>query len=300
MDKKISNFEQTAYVRRYVLTEGKAAGLKVTEVYNGNLRFMLNESKALDIMQLWYKGENVSFLSKNGFSTKNEGFSERFEGGMIYTCGLDSIGAREGFAVHGSIHNTPAKVVAIFSDEKEIKVVAEIENTELFGKDLMLKREIATEIGSDKLCLKDMLINKGTKTEKYCLLYHCNLGYPMLDESVTIDYDGRTIVPRTKYSETRLSECKRFSAPVDNEEERCFFIENDCPTVTVKNNNSGRVFTLSYSVSTLPKMILWQSGASHDYALGIEPATSFLDDKFKYNEIKPDEKIEFKVQLSLK
>lgn len=91
---------------------GKEDGLKVVEVNNGNVRFLLNESKALDIMQLWHQGDNVSFISKNGFNAENKEFIKRFEGGMLYTCGLDSVGAREGYPIHGSIHTLPAEIIS--------------------------------------------------------------------------------------------------------------------------------------------------------------------------------------------
>ena len=52
MNKKISNLDQVAYVRRYTLNGGREDGIKVIEVCNGKLRFMLNESKALDVMQM--------------------------------------------------------------------------------------------------------------------------------------------------------------------------------------------------------------------------------------------------------
>ena len=52
MNGKISNLAQIAYVRRYTLNGGREDGLKVIEVSNGKLRFILNESKALDVMQM--------------------------------------------------------------------------------------------------------------------------------------------------------------------------------------------------------------------------------------------------------
>ena len=66
--KEISNFQQIASVRRYTITEGISKDLKIIDCNNGKIRFLLNESKALDVMQLYYKGENVSFISKNGFT----------------------------------------------------------------------------------------------------------------------------------------------------------------------------------------------------------------------------------------
>ena len=92
MDGRISNLMQVASVRRYEMTEGKERGLRVLDCDNGKLRFLLNESKALDIMQLYCEGKNISFVSKNGFKAEHGDFLQRFEGGMVYTCGLDSVG----------------------------------------------------------------------------------------------------------------------------------------------------------------------------------------------------------------
>ena len=62
MDGRISNLMQVASVRRYEMTEGKERGLRVLDCDNGKLRFLLNESKALDVMQLYHEGQNVSFI----------------------------------------------------------------------------------------------------------------------------------------------------------------------------------------------------------------------------------------------
>ena len=107
MDGRISNFQQVASIRRYTLTEGRGKGLDVLDCDNGKIRFLLNVSKACDIMQLYHEGQNMSFVSKNGFTKREIPFLRRFEGGMLYTCGLDSVGGREGYELHGTLHNIP-------------------------------------------------------------------------------------------------------------------------------------------------------------------------------------------------
>ena len=59
MDRRISNFEQVASVRRYVLCDGAQKGIEVIDCDNGNIRFLLNVSKACDVMQLYHEGQNV-------------------------------------------------------------------------------------------------------------------------------------------------------------------------------------------------------------------------------------------------
>ena len=300
MNGKISNAAQRAYIRRYSFTEGKEAGLKIVEVDNGVLRFLLNESRALDMPQLWHKGENVAFLSKNGLSASPAPFGKRFEGGMLYTCGLDSVGARDGFELHGTLHCLPARVVRTQCDEREISVTAEIEDTEMFGSNLLLRRIVKTELGASHVTVRDTLVNRGDRDETYCLLYHVNLGYPMLDEGCAVTAEEREVVPRTAWAEKRIADRTKFTAAVAGEEERCYFIRHATPCVKVLSPKSGKQFTLTYSQETLPCFVQWCSSASGDYALGLEPSTTYLDDKFRLRKIAAGEAINFEISIDIK
>lgn len=291
MDGRISNFAQIASIRRYELTEGAERGLRVLDCDNGRLRFLLNESKALDVMQLYHMGQNVSFLSKNAFTAREVPFSGRFEGGMLYTCGLDSVGAREGFELHGSHHNTPARVTRAEVNEKGILIEAEVRETALFGKNLVFRRRVFSQIGSDTLEITDTLENCGTRAEDYCLLYHVNVGYPMLDEGAELLDDAGEIIPRSPWAAEHLAERKKIGAPVDNEEEMCYFLRLKTPRVTLKNAALGKQFTLEWLQETLPHFVEWKSMASGDYALGLEPCTTELDDRFSYSSIAPGQQV---------
>lgn len=300
MDGRVSNLMQIASVRRYEMTEGRERGLRVLDCDNGRLRFLLNESKALDMMQLYDRGMNVSFLSKNGFTAREIPFSRRFEGGMLYTVGLDSAGAREGHELHGTFHSLPARVTRAECGEEGIRITAEIEDGELFGKHLILRRTVTSAVESDSVTVHDELINSGTRTENFCLLYHVNLGYPMLDEGVRILSDAEEVIPRTPLAKIDLSRRTVFRANEDNAEERCFFLKNKTPCVQAINERIRRRFVLSYSGDTLPCMIQWNSHASGDYALGLEPSTTFLDERFSYSTIRPSESVRFFVNFAVK
>ena len=291
MDGRISNLMQLASIRRYEMTEGTERGLRVLDCDNGRLRFLLNESKALDVMQLYHMGQNVSFLSKNAFTAREVPFSGRFEGGMLYTCGLDSVGAREGFELHGSHHNTPARVTRAEVSEKGVLIEAEIRETALFGKNLVFRRRVFSRIGSDELEISDTLENCGTREEEYCLLYHVNVGYPMLDAGAELIDDAEEVIPRTPWAAEHLAERKKIGAPVDNEEEMCYFLRLKTPRVTLKNAALGKQFTLEWSQETLPHFVEWKSMASGDYALGLEPCTTELDDRFSYSSIAPGQQV---------
>jgi hypothetical protein len=300
MNGKINNLCQIAYLKRYTLNDGTENGLKVLEVFNGKLRFCLNESKALDIMQLWYGNDNISFISKNGFTAREITFLKRFEGGLLYTCGLDNIGAQvDGVEQHGTFHNTPAKIIKAVCTEKEIEVVGEIHISSLFGWNLTITRTIKTEVGSETFTLVDEMVNNAYAPANYSVLYHVNLGYPMLDEGAKIEMDGEGI-GIGEYAKKRADDRFIFTGNVDNEDERCYSIRNNTPIVKVTNDKIGKKFTLEYSKDTLPCLTQWSSAASGDYALGIEPCSAELSkETFTQRVINAGETKKFSLKISV-
>ena len=297
MDGRISNFQQVASIRRYTLTEGRGKGLDVLDCDNGKIRFLLNVSKACDIMQLYHEGQNMSFVSKNGFTKREIPFLRRFEGGMLYTCGLDSVGGREGYELHGTLHNIPAEIIRAECNENGITVEAIIRDTALFGKNLVLKRKIFTAIGGDSVTLEDTLVNEGYKTEEYCLLYHINVGYPMLDNGAKVVADVESYTPRTAWAKQNEATMYAMNDAVPNQEEACYFLKLSKPEIALVNEKIGKKFTVSYSGDTLTHFVEWKSMASGDYALGLEPCTTELDDRFAYKTIEVGEEIKFFVKI---
>ena len=299
MDGRISNFQQVASIRRYTLTEGRGKGLDVLDCDNGKIRFLLNVSKACDIMQLYHEGQNMSFVSKNGFTKREIPFLRRFEGGMLYTCGLDSVGGREGYELHGTLHNIPAEIIRAECNESGIVVETIIRDTALFGQNLVMKRRVFTEIASDSVSVEDTLFNEGYKAEEYCLLYHINVGYPMLDNGAKVVADVESYTPRTAWAKQNETAMYAMNDAVPNQEETCYFLKLSKPEIALVNEKIGKKFTVSYSGDTLPHFVEWKSMASGDYALGLEPCTTELDDRFAYKTIEVGEEIKFFVKISI-
>ena len=297
MNGKISNFEQVASLRRYVITDGVGKGLEVLDCDNGKLRFLLNVTKACDMMQMYVDGKNMTFISKNGFTQREVTFGKRFEGGMLYTCGLDSAGEREGFEEHGSFHNIPAQILRAECNENGIVVEALVRDTEVCGKNLVFRRTVTSEIGSNRVSVVDRLTNEAYRDEQYCLLYHVNIGYPMMDEGARITGDMIEIRSRTEWAEKQKSTSCEIDAPIPNFEETCYYFKLKKPEVSLVNEKIGKKFAVSYSGDTLPEFLAWKSIACGDYAVGLEPTTTKLDDLFAYSTIKAGETIEFRVEL---
>lgn len=295
---RINNSLQVFGIRRYTIEGGAENGLRVIECTNGKLRFLLNASKALDIMQICYEGKNMSFISKNGYTAREIPFLNRFEGGALYTCGLDVCGRKEGMDLHGSFHNIPANVLRAECAEDGIVVEAEMRYSALFGQNLVMRRKIFSPYDSGKIELTDTLINEGTKAQDYCLLYHTNLGYPLLNEGGKVIVDTESITPVGDYAKSKISIWDTIEPPENNVDETCYYLKPVDRTAVYFNPRSGRKFTMKYG-EELNEFVLWKSNASGDYALGLEPATTRLGDELSFKSIGAGESKIFVLSLTI-
>ena len=299
MNGKISNLCQVMSVRRYTITDGASAGLEVIDCDNGKLRFLLNVSHALDVMQIYHRGENISFVSKNGFTSKTDEFSRRFEGGMLYTCGLDSLGRRQGYELHGLFHTQKAEIVRAECDEDKIIVEALVRQSSLFGECLVMRRKYTAFANDAKLTLEDTLTNCAYTDAEYCLLYHVNLGYPMLDDGAKVIADTDCIYPCNEWAKKNIDSALEIGKDIAGMEETCYFHKLTNPKVSLVNEKIKKAFTLSYSPDTLPYFLQWKSMASGDYALGLEPCTTKFSDGIEYKILKSGESAEFSLELEI-
>ena len=299
MNGKISNLCQVASVRHYTMTEGASRGLDVIDCDNGKIRFLLNASRALDIMQLYHCGQNVSFVSKNGFVEKDDKFPRRFEGGMLYTCGLDVLGNKEGYEQHGLFHKQSAEILRAECDENGIVVEALIRQTTLFGENLVMRRKYTSAIGDDKVTLEDTLTNCAYTDAQYCLMYHVNVGYPMLDEGAKVVADITSTTPCNDWAEKNINCALTMSDDIAGATETCYFHNLAKPSVSLVNEKIGKTFTLTYSKETLPCFLQWRSMASGDYALGLEPCTTQFSKGIDYKILKSGENAKFFVEFKV-
>ena len=294
MTRKIGNPEQVCMAQRVQVTDGRGNGARQIHVANGKLNFVLSESNAMDILRLWHEGTNVGFVSKNGLYTAPTDFLHAFPCGMLYPCGLDAIGGVEGHPIHGRVHSIPAEVRELSADEKGVKIVAEIRDTALFGENLVLTRTIETAACSDEIKLTDRLTNRAFRDEKYCLLYHVNVGYPFVDAGATIEGDFVQSLPRNDWAKHEMATMLEIEPPADNFEETCYFHQTTDGTMAIVNRKLGKKFSVK---SSLKKFVEWKSRASGDYVVGLEPCTSWLDGELKPSVLKPGKSVTHTVIL---
>ena len=149
------------------------------------------------------------------------------------------------------------------------------------------------------MILEDTIVNEGYNDEEYCLLYHINVGYPMLDEGARIVADVNKCTTTTEWAKENISRAFLMEETVPNMEETCYYLTLNNAEISLVNEKIGKRFVLSYSADTLPYFLEWKSRASGDYALGLEPCTTKLDNSFSYKIIKFEESIQFQLKLEI-
>jgi hypothetical protein len=286
----IGNPKQLSGVRRVTMDDGRAKGCSIIEAYTaGGLFADILPDMVLDIGMARYKGVNVSFLSKNGYDSpatfipyENE-FINTFPGGLVYTCGLRSVGPanRDGgeyHPLHGRFHGLQAEEVCAETIDSNISIRGVLRETALFGHVLEARRVITMPADGASIRVTDSVTNLEPRPDAFMLLYHINLGYPLLNENAKLILpSGRDTTPRTAFAESGLGRECEFDKPIDGEDERVFFhTELSEYRAALENRSIGIAAELTWSGDILPILAEWRSMASGDYVLGLEPSNSYV------------------------
>lgn len=281
MEKKIGNRKQLLGCYEMILTGGSGYGKRCLFVYNRELECLLNLDNALDIVFLRFRGVNMSFLSKNGLNSCDGEFENRFEGGFLYTCGLDNLSACiAGRKVHGSLHDKKATLTVLEEGKSEIVISGFVKDCALFGKNLELRRRYV--IGRNKISLTDEILNNAFSKAEYALLYHVNFGYPFLDEKMKIYMPIVRAEGLTPRAQSEINRQFDISLPSDEGEEEVFYNELKEGNVILENQNIR--CSMKYDTEKFPVTLQWKSMLSGDYALGIEPSTTRFDE-FRFEKL---------------
>ena len=189
---------QTYGVEEHRLVGGRGDGMRLLEVRNGQgLAFTVSADRCADISRLTFNGKNVGFFSACGYVAPafydKEGieFLKSFTAGFFTTCGLTAVGTPnvddgETLPLHGTIANMPAGEIYSFEKDGKIHIKATVRDASIFGRKLVLRREYIVDTARNVIKLHDEITNEGTKESPICLLYHCNMGYPMLSETSVV------------------------------------------------------------------------------------------------------------------
>jgi len=293
--RRVGCIDQLAGVRRFSFTSGRRDGIRGYEVYNmGGLHFTVMESRCLDIFNLWYKGIPFGFVSKPGMvaapyaDLHGPNFLRSAGAGMLYTCGLTNAGTafqEEGVddIFHGRIRFIPPENCGCYEgwedDDYVLKIRGEMRDARLFGEHLVLSRIISTSLESRTIVIDDVIENRGFEEQEYLVLYHFNIGYPVMEKGCKIYLPSASCRPMNGAAEKLKGEWNEISDPIDGSIENVF-------THKLMRDRDGRVYcglwnenkklgiAFSFDFSVLDYIVEWKSMGSGDYVFGFLAANN--------------------------
>lgn len=326
MLKYVGDFSQLFGIKEHTLTDGKAKGMKAFEVRNGSgLAFTVLADRGLDIAGLSFKGINCSYISKTGLVApayyENEGieFLRSFFAGFLTTCGLRNVGGPcedegEQFGLHGRISHTPAEEVRAGVDWEDglpcMTVGGMMRETRLFGENIILHRRISCRYGDNRILLQNTIENRGFRREPLMLLFHFNLGYPLLDENAELIASTSELLPRTDEAKSGVDDYARFQPPTAGYSEQVFYHNLNSDTqgntsVALINKKIELGVSLRFNKNQLFNFTQWKQMGEGEYVLGLEPCNCYVDgradarnrDKLEYLEPGEERKIDIVIEI---
>lgn len=303
--------------KRFTLMEGKAKGMDFIHLKNGKgLEMNLSLDRNGDISSLSYRGMNLSFLSPCGYvhssyyDPRGMGFLKSFTAGFLTTCGLQTFGSpsfdEEELPLHGTIANTPVSNSSYEVLDEEIVTKTLTKDEHIFENKLTLQREIRLSLKNNSFVLKDVVENRGDKRCPLMLLYHMNLGYPLLDEESSLYISSTSVRARNEEAQKHIDTRLLVEKPQKGFVERCYYYEmEEEPFAILFNKKLGFGLKISYKKNTLPCFTEWKMMGVRDYVLGLEPGTNYPDGRKEAREkgtllfLEPNERKEFLIQVEI-
>lgn len=297
MNRYIGHPNQIYGVEEVRLVGGRGDGMRLYEVRNAvGLAFTVSLDRCADLVRLSLHGVNYGYFSACGYvaptyyDREGFGFLKSFTAGFLTTCGLTNVGAPctdggEDLPQHGTVAHIPCDSAYHFIENDEIHIRAVMRDARIFGSKLLLEREYVCPLYENRIDLIDRVQNIGAAEAPLMMLYHCNLGYPLLDEDMQLSIPSQEVRGMSAHAEGGLSHYARMEKPQADYEEMCFAHQlTGRPTVTAKNKKRGVGLALSYDTRELPYFTEWKMMGEGDYVLGLEPGNTLPEGRINSRE----------------
>lgn len=300
--RRIGRLEQAAGVRLVTLGDGVERGVRVLEFRTGSgFAFDVLIDRALDIGRCEHMGRPLAWVSPVGFAgpwyyePEGLGFFRTFGGGLLTTCGLDHAlfmaedtaeqyhyppKPTESYGLHGRISNRPARLRSYGErwqgDQCVLYAEGEVLQASVFGEQLLLRRRIESIVGESRLTIADEVVNVGHDPTPHMLLYHVNIGWPVVDDGSELLVPATAVEPRGDYPVERY---RIMHGPARGFVEQVFqhevAVETDGEVpVALVNHKLGLGVYEIFRRDQLPHYFVWRMLGEGTYVVGMEPCTN--------------------------
>jgi len=326
----VGRIEQVGGVRLVKLDQGLETGVRVAQVRTGTgFGFSVLLDRGISISDAEYRGAAIGWKSQTGdvgpsyYDPRGAEWLRGFFGGLLTTCGLTWAGAActdEGaeLGLHGRGAFLPAETVNAtgewVGDRYVIRVEGRVREARVFGPNVVLTRKIETELGSNKMMIEDTITNEGWNESPLMILYHFNIGFPVLDEGSRLVSTSTRYVPRDEAAWDRHGEFDRFGPPERAFREKVYFHDVAVDTegyayVGIVNEKfdggKGIGVSLKFRKDQLRRLIEWKMTGEGEYVVGMEPSNCLVMGRAKERKwntleiLKPGESKKVQVELNV-
>ena len=306
--KKTGDLRGLGDIRLVALEDGPGRGTRLIICRNAaGLEFEISVDRGFDLSALRWRGANLSWHSPVGDGVP-AGALEAEDGlallrsfdGFLVTCGLDHYGApasgsadpynyplrtRMSHPLHGRISSTPATLrgygLETGAAHPYFWAEADIRQAALYAEVLVLRRRIEAPLFEPLIRMRDTVANAGWRPSRHAMLYHFNVGYPLLDQQSVLTGSF------SEAAKAAFQAAPPIPAEVIKELFEVETTAGDCEGwahagLSNPALNGGVALDIAYSAATLPGLGLWRAYQSGIYAVGLEPLTGIAPDDAGY------------------
>jgi hypothetical protein len=287
-------------VRSRRLSGGRREGVLLVELVAGDTRVFVLPDRGLGIWKMISGGVELGWQSPvagpvhPGLVPLGEpsglGWLDGFDE-LVARCGLVSNGAPDFDAtgrlvhgLHGRIANLPAHELAVTLDEAAgtISLAGAVDETRFLIHALRLETRLVLSADRPRIAWTDTVTNRSERPATMQLLYHVNLGPPVLAAGAELVAAIDELAPRDATAAADVPTWNRYVAPRAGRGEDVHFarIRPDAAGIAsalLVAPAGTAAAGLSWRADTLPCFALWknQGGLADGYVTGLEPATNF-------------------------
>lgn len=318
MNPYIGHESQLYGIEEHRLVGGKGDGMRLLEIHNGKgLDLTVSLDRCADISRLRYKGMNMSYFSPCGYvgpayyEATGANWLKSFTAGFLTTCGLQAVGSPcvdegEELPLHGSIANIPAEQACWYEENGELVVRAVVKDEGIFARKLRLNREIRVSLEENKFKIHDTIENTGDAELPVEILYHMNMGYPLLDEDSVVDIPSAKVIPRDANAAKGLEKWKDMEKPQAGFVEQCYYhVFEKEGRASIYQPKLGQGLEITFDPEELDGFVEWKMLGIRDYVLGLECGNCYPDGRNVMREqgmlkfLAPGEKKEYTVNVKM-
>ncbi|MCY2984952.1 MAG: aldose 1-epimerase family protein [Planctomycetota bacterium] len=287
-------------IRYQELESGRSAGLSCLTINTGSVTATILPDRGMGLWKCW--SDDLEFGWQSPVSgpvhpslvpihdASGIGWLEGFDE-LLVRCGLQSNGAPEfsetgtlRYPLHGRIANLPASRLDIQVDIENgiLDVVGVVTESRFLIYSLELQTRYRFRVGSPVIEIIDTVTNRSSQCGSMQLLYHINVGQPVLQSGSSVHAAYRSLAPRDERASESVDQWNQCDGPASGYREQVYFLdpvgdESSWSEAMLASADGTFGFAVHFDTRTLPYMTLWKNTASVEdgYVVGLEPGTGF-------------------------